>query len=102
MSHLRNNHKIKAAAALLASLENRTPLSAEDSARQNGLAKERIPKLRECYFSMGGLTLARRVIDRFLAMPEVRLFLSESSKPSCCSRQPKSFLPRSSELAHQG
>ena len=48
-----------------------------EEAREDGLAKKRVGALRDAAFSFGGLSLSRRLLARFLEMPEVRLLLPD-------------------------
>lgn len=74
---LRNRHKIKEADELFQSLDN-TPMEASAIAKEDGLSRHRVRELRDCCFSLGGLSLTRRVLERFLNMPEVRMLLPEA------------------------
>lgn len=74
---LRNRHKIKEADALFQSLDN-TPMEASAIAKEDGLSRHRVRELRNCCFSLGGLSLTRRVLERFINMPEVRMLLPDA------------------------
>lgn len=76
VARLRHKHKIKEADELFATLDN-TPNEAAAAAREDGLAKQRVRELRDCFFAMGGKSLTERVLERFLNMPEVRQLLPD-------------------------
>lgn len=62
VAKLRNRHKIKDAEDFFLSLDN--TLSEESTlAKENELARRRVLQLRDCFFSMGGFSLTRRVLE---------------------------------------
>ncbi|KAL3916857.1 MAG: hypothetical protein SGPRY_006643, partial [Prymnesium sp.] len=77
VAQLRHAQKIKEADTLFASVDD-TPSDASTASRAELLAKQRVHELRDCCFSMGGLSLTRRILERFLNTPEVRLLLPEA------------------------
>lgn len=77
VAQLRHAQKIKEADTLFASVDD-TPSDASTASRAESLAKQRVRELRDCCFSMGGLSLTRRILERFLNTPEVRLLLPEA------------------------
>lgn len=74
---MRNRHKIKDAEELFNSLDN-TPTDADAQRKEDRLAQKRATDLRDCCFSMGGFSLTRRVLERFLSMHEVKMLLPET------------------------
>lgn len=58
VARLRHSHKMRDADELWSSL-GKTPADAAAAAREDGLAKQRARELRDCCFSMGGLSLTQ-------------------------------------------
>ena len=81
-ARLVHDHKAKQAAELLASLQGESSASdattrAKADKREDNLAKKRAGELRDAAFSFGGYSLTRKIVGRFMAMPEVRLLLPD-------------------------
>lgn len=76
VTRLRHSGKMKEAESRLAELLP-DECGAVAESREDALARQRVRELRDVAFSFGGLSLSRRVIARFLGMPEVKLLLPE-------------------------
>ena len=79
-TRLLHDNKSKQAAELLARVDGESSskghLDAATAAkRREGLAQKRAGELRDVAFSFGGLELTRKIVARFMVMPEVRPLL---------------------------
>lgn len=79
VAQLRNRHKIKDAEELFSSLDN-SPREEAAVRKEKMLAQKRALDLRNCCFSMGGLSLTRRALEHFLNLHEVRLMMPNAFK----------------------